>query len=349
MVVVVNSTPTTFASFHPSDASTDEADSSLEGASSSPDSTVIEFFVDPHYDANNTPLGQPDNLPELLPLYHSGPGHDPVPWGQDDSWRTSGSLSLSNASTIDTNQSDSNATAGNDIHPLPDHTPVNPGRLNTEWRTFFRDSLLVADRDRSLLTIALQNVGGTPESLPHPIGTAPNERSGNDFKSKTRDSFRLWSVNANDISSRGGFAELHTLCTSLKSGSVDAVTLQEPNADFMNADIRHKYEEIFKEHFGQARAITATTCISAPNSWKPGGVILAILGSWAQHVTKVSCDNLGRWASATLTGSDGESITIYSVYNVVDVTKLHDAGPSTVFSQQYRLLRLVGVTYPNPT
>jgi hypothetical protein len=115
----------------------------------------------------------------------------------------------------------------------------------------------------------------------------------------------------------------------------------------MNADIRQKHEEIFKEHFGHARVIMATTCISAPNLWKPGGVVLAVLGSWAQHVTKVSCDNLGRWASATLTGWDGDSITIYSAYNVVDM-KLHDAGPSSVFSQQYRLLRLSGVTYPNP-
>jgi hypothetical protein len=48
-----------------------------------------------------------------------------------------------------------------------------------------------------------------------------------------------------------------------------------------------------------------------------------------------------------LTGSDGDSVTIYSFYNVVDV-KLQNAGPSTVFSQQYRLLRLAGVTFPNP-
>jgi hypothetical protein len=93
--------------------------------------------------------------------------------------------------------------------------------------------------------------------------------------------------------------------------------------------------------------LTATTCINTPNSWKPGGVVLAILGSWTQHVTQVSCDDLGRWVSATLTGSDGDSITIYSVYNVVDV-KLQDAGPATVYSQQYRLLRLAGVTFPNP-
>jgi hypothetical protein len=115
----------------------------------------------------------------------------------------------------------------------------------------------------------------------------------------------------------------------------------------MKADIREKYKPIFEEHFGQARVITATTCIAALRAWKPGGVTLAILGPWAQHVAKTSCDDLGCWVSATLTGSDGDSFTLFSMYNVVN-KNLRDAGPSTVFSQQYRLLGLAGGTYPVP-
>jgi endonuclease/exonuclease/phosphatase family metal-dependent hydrolase len=191
------------------------------------------------------------------------------------------------------------------------------------------------------------NPASTPEPLPPPIHTASNDPSGDNFDVKPRDSFRLWSENANIISSKDGFAALHTLCVSLRSRSVDVIALQEPNIDFMQADVCQKYNEIFREHFGQARVLTATTCIAALRLWKPGGVVLVILGSWAQHVSKVSCGELGRWVLATLTGSDGDSVTIYSFYNVVDV-KLQNAGPSTVFSQQYRLLRLAGVTFPNP-
>jgi hypothetical protein len=190
-------------------------------------------------------------------------------------------------------------------------------------------------------------LGGTPATLPPPIRTATNVPSGDNFDCKSKDAFRLWSANANGISSKDGFSKLHSLGISLKSKFVDAVAIQEPNSDFMQPYIRQKYQDIFKEHFGQAKVLTATTCIAAPNSWKPGGVVLAILGSWAQHVTQVSCDDLGRWVSATLTGSDGDSITIYSVYNVVDV-KLQDAGQATIYSQQYRLLRLSGVTFPSP-
>jgi hypothetical protein len=75
--------------------------------------------------------------------------------------------------------------------------------------------------------------------------------------------------------------------------------------------------------------------------------VLAFLGPWSQHISKVSRDDLGRWVSAMLTGSDGDSFTIFSLYNVVDA-KLHDSGPSMVYSQQYRLLRLAGVTHPKP-
>jgi hypothetical protein len=221
---------------------------------------------------------------------------------------------------------------------------ANPSRLNPAWQSFFRDSLIAAD---PAATPAIRPVQPPTQTLPPPIHHAPNELSGDDFCTKTAGSFRAWSINAGGISSREDYTDFHTLCVSLKARSIDAIALQEPNLDFMQQDVRHKFQEIFREHFGQVRLVTATSCINAPKTWKPGGVVLAILGPWSQFVTKVSTDDLGRWASATLTGSDGDSFTLFSVYNVVDVA-LSAAGPATVFSQQYRLLRLAGVTYPNP-
>jgi hypothetical protein len=88
--------------------------------------------------------------------------------------------------------------------------------------------------------------------------------------------FRTWYANAGGISTKNDYAELHTLCVSLKARSVDAVAIQDPNVDFMQVATREKYKEIFREHFGQVRFITVTTCIDAPKLWKPGGVVLAI-------------------------------------------------------------------------
>jgi hypothetical protein len=60
-----------------------------------------------------------------------------------------------------------------------------------------------------------------------------------------------------------------------------------------------------------------------------------------------STDDLGRWSTVTLNGQDSKSVTLYSAYNVHQTT-IKDASPSTVFAQQWRLLRLSGVANPNP-
>jgi hypothetical protein len=77
------------------------------------------------------------------------------------------------------------------------------------------------------------------------------------------------------------------------------------------------------------------------------GVLLAILGKWTQHVTATSRDDLVRWVSATFCGSEGKQATVFSCYNVVKAS-IANVGPSTVFAQQYQLLRLAGTTQPNP-
>jgi hypothetical protein len=72
-----------------------------------------------------------------------------------------------------------------------------------------------------------------------------------------------------------------------------------------------------------------------------------VLGKWTQHVTTTSRDDLGRWVSAILSGSDGAQVTVYSCFNVVK-TSIANVGPSTIFAQQYQLLRLAGNVQPNP-
>jgi hypothetical protein len=179
--------------------------------------------------------------------------------------------------------------------------------------SFVACSLVADDPTQWTTPTDTGNNPSTSPDLPPPIRTAPNEPCGDDFATKEPGAFRVWYVNANGISTKEGLADLHSA--------------YEANPDVMQPSIREQYPAIFKEHFGQARVITATTCIPAQTTWKPGGVVLAILGPWGQHVSKVSRDDLGRWASATLTGSDGEIFTIFSVYNVVDIP-LHAAGPS---------------------
>jgi hypothetical protein len=157
----------------------------------------------------------------------------------DDSSVTS---DLSTASGTSSNASE-HAPATAHETPPPPRQRANPSHLNEDWRNFFRNSLVAAEP----IPTNSAHVGGTPDALPPPLHTAPNEPCGDSFATKPRGSFRVWSVNANGISSPDGFAELHTLCVSLKERSVDAIALQEPNTDFMKSDLREAYESIFVE------------------------------------------------------------------------------------------------------
>jgi hypothetical protein len=145
----------------------------------------------------------------------------------------------------------STQSSESEVEQQPHRARANPSRLNTEWRTFFRDSLVAADTHTSGPTSPGVG-GGTPTALPPPIRTVPNESCSDSFITKSKDAVRVWSSNANGISSQNDFAGLHYLCVSLKAREVDAVAIQEANTDFMQADLQDAYTEIFKEHFGHA-------------------------------------------------------------------------------------------------
>jgi hypothetical protein len=159
----------------------------------------------------------------------------------------------------------------------------------------------------------------------------------------------IWSNNANTLLMRDDFSELHELCLALKdySPAIGIIALQEINLDTLQPDIRTNIESVFKQHFGAVRLITSTSPIRAPHAWKPGGTLLAVVGHWSHSVIDTGADELGRWSRATLGGRDGSLLTVYSLYNVVD-TKIGQVGPSTVFAQQWHLLRTAGNTNPNP-
>ena len=256
-------------------------------------------------------------------------------------------------SSLVSNQSEVSISSfvSNPLPPLqrrsePLRRPATRSSLLPVWRDFFSTAFTTRSTEAPL-----QDPSADPlppdHSLPPPLQPPLNLPSGDHFGQPTPDSFRIWSNNVNGLSSANGFATLHELCGNLLHHKVNAIALQETNLDFTQQWIRDAVSDILREHFGNARLITATSCIPAPASWKPGGVALAILGPWADAVTRTESDDLGRWCTATFAGANNTSFTIYSAYNVVKAT-LDKVGTATVFAQQWRLLRLAGVQQPDP-
>jgi hypothetical protein len=168
------------------------------------------------------------------------------------------------------------------------HGRPNAARLNDAWQTFFRDALVPP-------FAALPAPVGhfTPQSLPPPLHPAANQTVGDSFAPCPTYSFRLWSLNANGLSVKDHFSAWHSMCVNLVPFNVGVIALSETNIDFRQADVRKKIEDIFRMHFGSVRLVTATTCAKAPSPWKPGGVLLAVLCKWTQHVNTTSRDDLG--------------------------------------------------------
>ena len=125
------------------------------------------------------------------------------------------------------------------------------------------------------------------------------------------------------------------------------IALQELHLNLNRPAIRTAIENVFLEHFGTCKLVMATSPCHSPTAWKPGGTPLVVLGSWSHAVTHTIQDQLGRWCGATLSGIDGSLVTIYSFYNVVK-GNIKQAGPSTVFAQQWQVLRTTGITSTNP-
>jgi hypothetical protein len=173
-----------------------------------------------------------------------------------------------------------------------------------------------------------------------------NAHAGSTF-TQEYDGLRCWSTNANTVLLSNDLAEFHELCHSLKQHSVGILAIQEVNQNLLDRNIYNQIEDVLKLHFGACVLVSSTTPIRSPTAWKPGGTILAVLGTWSHTVTTVSSDSLGRWCKATLSGRDGSLLSVYSLYNVVK-TDISKAGPATIYAQQWQLLRLSGHDNPDP-
>ena len=164
--------------------------------------------------------------------------------------------------------------------------------------------------------------------------------------SKKNIGIRLWSNNLNTIGYKNSFAELHVLCKQLQENQIDIIALQEINLDLLNHNVRTTIKKVFQEYFPRLHIIFSTTGIRSETMSKPGGIILATTGSLVSNIIESHSDYLGRWCN-TIIQINKQRLSIYAVYNTSQTT-LSNAGPSTIYFQQWKSLRLKGVLNPNP-
>ena len=158
---------------------------------------------------------------------------------------------------------------------------------------------------------------------------------------------RIWSINANTLLTHNNFSELHESCISALHNKITILCLQEININIYKRGIRNTIKKVLKQHFPTFNLLLSSTPIHSPTIWKPGGTMMVTIGEIAHSIQRTHTNNLGRWCMTRIEQANQQFLTIFNVYNTVD-TNIKTAGPSTIYMQQWKLLRLAGIIKPNP-
>lgn len=107
---------------------------------------------------------------------------------------------------------------------------------------------------------------------------------------------RIYCQNTNGVSV-GKHGDLEVILEQVRHMEVDILIITETNLATDKSKIRTQIYNTFRRTFGQAthRLVTATSSQEYPGSYKPGGVMGAVIGKTIARVIASGHDPLGRW------------------------------------------------------
>ena len=130
---------------------------------------------------------------------------------------------------------------------------------------------------------------------------------------------------------KGSQAKLKLLKTQLNPDIIGFVELNCQLSETKKTSIQQQFQTEFQ--FATISAHHNRDNHHSKSNYKPGGTLIGATRNLVGHVTGKGGDDLGRWSSITLGGTNGRIITIISAYRV---GKNLTAGPNTFYSQLIR-------------
>jgi hypothetical protein len=158
----------------------------------------------------------------------------------------------------------------------------------------------------------------------------------------TKSVIKIVHQNVNGIAAEINFNAVGLLLGQVDQKSIDILTMNEVNLNLVNKNVRNAFLKSFhsKHRNCSIQAAWCPTTIPALN-YRPGGNQVSVFGPAVQIIKERQYDkDLG---SSTRKGP----LSIISAYRVSQ-SSLDQAGPSTVFSQEYMALQTKGVQRQNP-
>ena len=157
----------------------------------------------------------------------------------------------------------------------------------------------------------------------------------------------MYFANINGINTNYNYENFHPLLENMNTLKTDISCFVEHNLDVTQTKIRYDLQKVTKRHIPTSSTIATTSPTPFPSSFKPGGCMNIIAKTIRGRITEQGQDAMGRWTYIRLATKQSSMIYIITAYKPCKTT-LNQAGPFTVFRQQWTEMRNKGITNPQP-
>ena len=126
----------------------------------------------------------------------------------------------------------------------------------------------------------------------------------------------------------------------------DIICFAEHNLAVDQHKTRYELTNTIKRHLPNSRTVSATSNITFPTAYKPGGCLQIITNTIHGRITTQGSDRLGRWTYVGLATKANSMIFVITIYKPCKNNP--NSGPLTVFKQQWSMLRQENKDFPDP-
>ena len=164
-----------------------------------------------------------------------------------------------------------------------------------------------------------------------------NRPWGDRLEEKPTDITRIYCQNVNGIRLEKDGGQFKELCNIHQEVQADISCIQEHNLDTTQYLVKQTLHKTAQQIWQRVRLNIASSELTFSSPWKPGGTAIWSTDSITGRISATGSDAWGRWCYQTFQGKDRRSITVITVYQVVEkFTK--DKGTFTAAAQQRSLL-----------
>ena len=156
----------------------------------------------------------------------------------------------------------------------------------------------------------------------------------------------MYFANINGISHYNQYEQFQQALDNLSNLQTDIICIAEHNLAIDQSKTRYDLFNKIRKHLPNSRIIAATSGIVSATPYKPGGCLQIITKTTHSRITTQGSDRLGRWTYAGLATKTKSMIFVITVYKPCKNNS--QAGPQTVYKQQWSMLRQENIDNPDP-